>query len=230
MNRCVVPLALVLMLSFLLAVPAIAAAGPVSSISVQRSGTIVLFSGVAADDVAAVAVLLYDPSGSLIRMGSVEVQPDGSFAGSYEVDLSKSGTYSVRASNYDGGPFTSASFVVPATGGSPGGSGGSWHGSDESGSPSSNRGVTWVRTSSEGTEDDPLVDSAGDDDGEAPEYQPDLDQQTGVPASGGAEQQQSVDEDQGGSSTWLAVLGVLGGGIVAGALLRLVALRQAKRG
>lgn len=105
------------------AAPAFADGPPVSSVAASyRNGT-VTFRGQAQTGVAAVAVLLYSPSGSLLRMTAAEAADDGAFTGTFAVKLTAAGAYTVRASNYDGGPFTAATFKVAASGGS--GSGGS---------------------------------------------------------------------------------------------------------
>lgn len=99
---------------------------PVLSVAAKYGSGKVTFSGEARDDVAAVAVLLQDSSGKLLRMTSIEVDESASFRGSIKVAL-KAGTYTVQASEYEGGELTETTFKVKAgaSSGSGSGSGGS---------------------------------------------------------------------------------------------------------
>ena len=123
-------LAASLLLTLGLAVPALAVGPPVTSVAASYRNSTVTFSGQARSDVAAVAVLLYNPPGTLLRMGTAEVADDGSFSGTFPATLTTAGTYTVRASDYEGGSFASATFTVAASGG--GGSGSNSGSSGES--------------------------------------------------------------------------------------------------
>ena len=114
----------------LLILPGYAAeSNEILSLTAKYTSGRVSFSGTASTDVLAVAILLYDTDGTtLLRMETVGVTSgdnQNSFSGTIRIPLS-SGTYTVKAANYEGGNLYSATFTVSAsaktdnnTGGSP---------------------------------------------------------------------------------------------------------------
>lgn len=78
----------------------------------------VSFSGTASSDVLAVAVLLYGTDGTtLLRMETVGVtlgDNENTFSGTINIILS-SGTYTMKAANYEGGDFTVSTFTVSSS-------------------------------------------------------------------------------------------------------------------
>lgn len=72
-------------------------------------------SGTASSDILAVALLLYDTDGTtLLRMETVGVtlgDNENAFTGTISIPLS-SGTYTVKAANYEGGSFSEVEFTV----------------------------------------------------------------------------------------------------------------------
>jgi hypothetical protein len=78
---------------------------PTGSITASYSGGTVTFSGSVSNDVIAVAVLLFDPDGDQIAMTTCAVTNEGSFSGSIAIALTSSGTYTVKAADYEGGAF-----------------------------------------------------------------------------------------------------------------------------
>lgn len=95
--------------------PAVAGAAgePITALHASYASGRVSYSGTALPEVSAAAVLLFAPDGSLIMMDTCEVKPDGTFAGGINVTLA-AGTYTVKASDYEGGEFVSATFVRAA--------------------------------------------------------------------------------------------------------------------
>lgn len=89
-----------------------APAGPPDIANFQSSyaNGILSYSGEVADSVMAVAIILSDSDGTVIKADSVGINPDMTFAGEMEVVLMKADTYSVSAANYEGGTTTSAEF------------------------------------------------------------------------------------------------------------------------
>lgn len=94
---------------------------PVSAFAENRSVTAlsvscvkgqVSYSGTVASGVKAAAVLLFDPDGSLMMMDTCGVTSGGAFSGTISAGLTRSGTYSVKASNYEGGAFTEKTFSL----------------------------------------------------------------------------------------------------------------------
>ncbi|MDD4296779.1 MAG: S-layer homology domain-containing protein, partial [Ruminiclostridium sp.] len=75
-------------------------------------------SGTASSDILAVALLLYDTDGTtLLRMETVGVtlgDNENAFTGTISIPLS-SGTYTIKAANYEGGSFSEVEFTVPIT-------------------------------------------------------------------------------------------------------------------
>lgn len=84
----------------------------VKSLSASYADGYVSYSGTAASEVKAAAVLLFDLDGNLIMMDTCEVTGDGKFSGKMEIKLTDSGTYTVKASDYEGGAFTESTFVM----------------------------------------------------------------------------------------------------------------------
>lgn len=95
----------------------------ITSLSASYASGKVTVTGETAEDVYAVAVLLYNANGStLLRMESFGVS-DGSFTAEINISLSP-GSYMVKAANYAGGPFASTTFTYSAPTGGGGGGGG----------------------------------------------------------------------------------------------------------
>ncbi|NLT15976.1 MAG: beta-xylosidase, partial [Clostridiales bacterium] len=85
------------------------------SITASYSGSTVTFSGSVSSDEKAVAVLLLDLGGSQIAMNTCAVTNEGTFSGSMSIRFTRYGTYTVKAADYDGGPFfAEADFTVTA--------------------------------------------------------------------------------------------------------------------
>ena len=102
----------------LLILPGYAAeSNEILSLTAKYTSGRVSFSGTASTDVLAVAILLYDTDGTtLLRMETVGVTSgdnQNSFSGTIRIPLS-SGTYTVKAANYEGGNLYSATFTVSA--------------------------------------------------------------------------------------------------------------------
>jgi len=100
-------------------------AAPLSALAAVTSGTItasygggtVTFSGEVTTDVRAVAVVLFNPSGDQVAMTTCGVTLEGLFSGEVDVSLSGYGVYSVKAADYDGGPFfaeTTFNYAAPS--------------------------------------------------------------------------------------------------------------------
>jgi hypothetical protein len=96
--------ALSLTLLLLCAAPVSALAAE-PSITASYSGGTVTFSGSVISGVKAVAVLLFDPDGDQIAMTTCAVTGDGAFSGSIGITLTSSGTYAVKAADYEGGDY-----------------------------------------------------------------------------------------------------------------------------
>ena len=106
-----------------LPISALAANGSVVSISATftdgssgSAGTIA-YSGTVADTgtTKAVAILILKGEGNsaqLILMDTCEVRNDRSFSSSISVKLTEAGTYTIQASDYEGGAFATATFIV----------------------------------------------------------------------------------------------------------------------
>lgn len=116
-RRSLILLTTVLMLVMLIAVPAAATsepppAGPPEIANFQGSyaNGILSYSGEAIDGVMAVAIILSDSDGTVVKADSVGVNPDMTFAGDMEIVLAKADTYTVSAANYEGGTTTDVKF------------------------------------------------------------------------------------------------------------------------
>ena len=117
-------LALIVILIFgSLPISAFAANGSVDSISATytdgSSGSLgtITYSGTVADTgtTKAVAILILKGEGNsahLLLMDTCEVRNDKSFSSTINVKLTETGTYTIQASDYEGGAFTSATFIV----------------------------------------------------------------------------------------------------------------------
>lgn len=116
-SRSLVVLISVLLLVLLLAAPVAAMSesdlpGPpeIANFHSDYANGILSFSGESAESVLAVAILLSDSDGNLIKAESVGINPDMTFAGTMEINLLKADTYTVSAANYEGGTATSIAF------------------------------------------------------------------------------------------------------------------------
>ncbi|MGI6141957.1 MAG: S-layer homology domain-containing protein [Caldicoprobacterales bacterium] len=108
-------LAFILAGSFLVLPGYAAESSSILSLTANYSSGSVSVSGTASSDVLAVAVLLYDADGaSVLRMETVGVtlgDDENTFSGTINITLS-SGTYTVKAVNFEGGSFTVSTFTV----------------------------------------------------------------------------------------------------------------------
>lgn len=104
----------VILLSNLLCIPAMAIPISVNELYAAYSGRTVSVTGKTADDMHAAAVLLYKGD-TLLRLQTVGVT-NSSFTAKINIMLSP-GTYTVKAANYDGGSYTTATFTVSGTAG-----------------------------------------------------------------------------------------------------------------
>lgn len=106
-----------------LPISALAANGSVDSISATytdgSSGSVgtIAYSGTVADTgtTKAVAILILKGEGNsaqLILMDTCEVRNDKSFSSTISVKLTEAGTYTIQASDYEGGAFAAATFIV----------------------------------------------------------------------------------------------------------------------
>jgi hypothetical protein len=125
----------------LLILPGYAAeSNEILSLTAKYTSGRVSVSGTASTDVLAVAILLYDTDGTtLLRMETVGVTSgdnQNAFSGTIRIPLS-SGTYTVKAANYEGGNLYSATFTVSAS---------SKTGNDTGGSSSPATGLTITPT------------------------------------------------------------------------------------
>lgn len=90
--------------------PVFAIEKTVITLSASYSAGDVSVSGTTSQDVLAVAVMLYDTDGStLLRMETFPVT-DQSFSANINISLS-AGTYTVKAADYNGGPYASTVFT-----------------------------------------------------------------------------------------------------------------------
>jgi hypothetical protein len=88
---------------------------PVASLNASYADGRVSYSGIVTSAVKAAAVLLFDFDGNLIMMDTCGVTGDGAFSGTMEIMLTRSGTYTVKASDYEGGAFTESTFIMNAS-------------------------------------------------------------------------------------------------------------------
>jgi len=84
----------------------------VTALSVSCVKGQVSYSGTVASGVKAAAVLLFDPDGNLMMMDTCGVTSGGAFSGTISAGLTRSGTYTVKASNYEGGAFIEKTFSI----------------------------------------------------------------------------------------------------------------------
>lgn len=84
----------------------------VTALNASYADCQVSYSGTVASGVKAAAILLFDPDGNLMMMDTCEVTSDGAFSGTMETNLTRAGTYTVKASDYEGGAFTESTFVM----------------------------------------------------------------------------------------------------------------------
>lgn len=92
---------------------AVASEKPIATLQASSTSSRVSYNGTAAEEVSAAAVLLFSSNGSLIIMDTCEVKPNGTFTGYLDVSLS-SGTYIIKAADYEGGEFTVTTFTRTA--------------------------------------------------------------------------------------------------------------------
>lgn len=94
---------------------------PVSALAINQSVTAlnvscvkgqVSYSGTVASGVKAAAVLLFDRDGNLMMMDTCGVTSGGAFSGTMSANLSLAGTYTIKASDYEGGVFTEKTFSL----------------------------------------------------------------------------------------------------------------------
>ena len=83
----------------------------VDSLDASYSNHTITFSGDVTNCLA-VAIVVYDPDDVLIGMTSSSVNSDDSFTSTISVNLTKGGTYTLKAANYDGGDFKETTFAV----------------------------------------------------------------------------------------------------------------------
>lgn len=84
----------------------------VTALSVSCVKGQVSYSGTVASGVKAAAVLLFDPDGSLMMMDTCGVTSGGAFSGTMSANLTLTGAYTVKASDYEGGAFTEKTFSL----------------------------------------------------------------------------------------------------------------------
>lgn len=84
----------------------------ITSLNVSCAKGEVSYSGTVAAGVKAAAVLLFDSDGNLIMMDTCEVNSSGVFSGEMSISLTSTGTYTVKASDYEGGVFTEKVFSL----------------------------------------------------------------------------------------------------------------------
>lgn len=101
----------VLVMSFY-PVSALADSRPVTALNVSCVKGRVSYSGTVAQGVKAAAVLLFDPDGNLMMMDTCDVTSGGAFSGTMSASLTRAGTYTVKASDYEGGAFTEKTFSL----------------------------------------------------------------------------------------------------------------------
>jgi uncharacterized repeat protein (TIGR02543 family) len=93
-------------------VSALADSRPVTALNVSCTKGQVSYNGTAATGVKATAVLLFDPNSNLMMMDTCEVRSSGAFSGTMNAGLTRAGTYTVKASDYEGGAFTEKTFSL----------------------------------------------------------------------------------------------------------------------
>ena len=93
-------------------VSALADSRPVATLNVSCTKGQVSYSGTVASGVKAAAVLLFDPDGNLMMMDTCGVTSGSAFSGTISAGLNRVGTYTVKASNYEGGAFTEKTFSL----------------------------------------------------------------------------------------------------------------------
>lgn len=87
-------------------VMAIAESRSVTELNVSCVNGQISYSGTVVSGVKAAAVLLFGPDGSLLMMDTCAVTSDGAFSGTMSANLTHTGAYTVKASDYEGGAFT----------------------------------------------------------------------------------------------------------------------------
>ncbi len=104
-------LAITLIAVIMLSVPgyAILIEKNVTSLTASYSNGVVTVNGTTTEGTLAVAIMIYNSSGSLLRMESFAVNK-GVFTSTISITLTQ-GTYTVKAANYEGGDFFSTSFT-----------------------------------------------------------------------------------------------------------------------
>ena len=102
---------LILILS-IFPVSASAESSSVTALNASFAGSQLSYNGTTASGVKAVAVLLFDPDGNLIIMDTCEVKNDGTFSGTIPANLTRTGVYTIKASDYEGGSFAESSFSL----------------------------------------------------------------------------------------------------------------------
>ena len=120
-NRFIIVLMLIVIMVNIICAPVYALGGStITSLSASYSAGKVSVSGTTTEDVLAVAVMLYGTNGTtLLRMETFGVN-EGSFLAEISISLS-SGIYTVKAADYIGGPYATASFRHTSSSGSGGG-------------------------------------------------------------------------------------------------------------
>lgn len=106
-------------LSFLLlltmpAMPSLAVGNSVLSLQASWADGVLATSGTVTPDVLAVAVEVYSNAGTVLRLESYSVTEAQTFSGAMDFVPPASGTYTVKAANYEGGPFQTATFTYTA--------------------------------------------------------------------------------------------------------------------
>lgn len=85
-------------------------AGTITSVNATSSEAGVTVSGVAADDVLSVMILIYDEVDSqLVQMQSVAVNEEHKYTSTFDMEAGK---YIVKAADYEGGAFSETKVVV----------------------------------------------------------------------------------------------------------------------
>ena len=88
-----------------------ATSNPVKTLKVEFKDNQLTYYGEVNDGVYAVAILVYDPEGKQILLDTSEVDKDNKFNDSINLTLTKNGTHTVKASNYEGGEFIEDTFT-----------------------------------------------------------------------------------------------------------------------
>ena len=117
LSRGLALLTTVLLLVMLLAVPTAATSEPppadqpeIANFQGSYANGILSYSGEAIDGVMAVAIILSDSDGTVVKADSTGLNPDMTFAGTMEIKLAKADTYTLSAANYEGGTTTDVEF------------------------------------------------------------------------------------------------------------------------